>query len=535
MFRACRDRTRIRGIVVAVSLLALAVLPACAAEQEDGVATSDAELDQQWGEIDEDATPIGEAEILEALGDDDGDAEEADDEEPAGAAEATDMTVEAAADTIEVPVMVEAEAADAPMTAPPPLPASCNKATSLDLLVYTEGSSSPILNALANHAKPCSRYIVSLPKVGGSPAMPDAALWPRKVVGKGVRRYGNAFIASAEVHWGGARKTGRFYPGWKNVKVVKKGPARYETIAVPKSEVYDNDWYLKGVLFRQRMAKRGYRPQAGDTWHINELESGWARTRVQQRAIRQLVRGLADGDPEYDAATDPDPDIATLSAEEKAAITKAARMKDVRGVVFVSSLGKRRPGERSNAPFEDALKQTLRHRQFWAEMANDVSSFALERYLSFGGDCKTSLSAQSDAMAKDIMALELAAQQAPRYRGGARAGKSTVATALSYLSRAYNPVINAAWGFNNDARTLSQFSRFVRGQVEATRSYASEHTTPDNRIGIYFKAKDGATDATTATFADHVAASLNAAYDGHGGRPIAACGSAGAEGCTCGD
>src|SRR4029079_17810433 len=119
--------------------------------------------------------------------------------------------------------------------------------------------------------------------------------------------------------------TGKFYPGWKNVKVVKDGPATYHTVVVKKSEVYDNDWFLKGVLFRQRMAKRGFRPQYGDNWHINELESVWARTRVQQKGIRDLVRGLAAGAQEYDASKDTDPAIVSLSQAEKDEITKAAR------------------------------------------------------------------------------------------------------------------------------------------------------------------------------------------------------------------
>lgn len=490
------------------------VLPACAAEDGEDAASSDAALEADWGEIDEDLTPIDPSERAEALGDDEPDAEDTPDEpEEAAADDATTVT------------------------APPPLPASCDPGTSLDLVVYTEGGTAPILKALADHVKPCSRYVVSIPKVSGTPDKPDNALWPRQVHGKGVRAYGDAFVASAEVHWGGSRSSGRFYPGWKNVKVVKKGPAQYETVVVPKSEVYDNDWYLKGVLFRQRMAKRGFRPQAGDTWHINELESAWTRTRVQQRAIRQLVRGLADGDAEYDATKDADPEIAKLSAAEKEEITKAARMKGVRGVVFVSSLGHRRPGETSDAGIQNALKQTLRHRRFWADMANDVKSFALERYLAFAGVCRggQSLADQSDAMAGDIMQLELTALAAPRYKSGARAGQSTVATALSYLSRAYHPVINAAWGFGNDGRSLGQMAQFVAGQVQATRAYANTHRTPDGRIGIYFKGKDGATPATTDAFAERVATSLNAAYDGHAGRPIAACGPSGAEGCTCGD
>lgn len=503
-----------RRLAIAVTVLSLAVLPACAAEIEEDVASVDAALEQEWGEVDEDATPLTQAERAEALGDDEDDAVS---EPSAGASD-------------------EAEEQAGAIAPPPPLPATCERSSSLDLVVYSEGYSGPLLTALAAHAKPCSRYTVSIPKVAASASAPDAMLWPRPVRGKGVRAYGSGFVASAEVHWGGARDGSRFYPGWKSVDVVKVGPGKYTTRVVKRSEIYDTNWYLKGVLFRQRMAKRGFRPQAGDTWHINELESAWTRTRVQQRAIRDLVRGLAEGDAEYDAAKDDDPAIAKLSAAEKEQITVAARTKDVKGTVFVSSLGKRRPGETTNAGIDAALKQTLRRARFWSDMNRYVSRFALERYTSFEGTCKKgqTLAAQDDAMAPFIMQLELVAARAPRYQSGARKGQSTVATALSYLSRAYHPVINAAWGFRLDDRSLAQMRSFVAGQVHATRAFAESHRTPDNRIGVYFRAKDGASDTVTAQLADRIAASLEGAYDGKDGDPIGAC-IGGAEACTCGD
>jgi len=530
----------VRNLFLALPVLALGLTSACASETNEAVDSTAAALESEWGEIDEDATPLTAEEKAEALSDDDAD-------DPDGAASNADPSTfvetngpSEADDDLKDPV--EAQSATpgsaAPLIlAPPPLPKSCNESSSLDLIVYTEGFNGPILKTLADRAEPCSRYTVSVPKVGGSPSMPDAALWPRRVVGKGVRAYGNAFVPSAEVHWGGSRQTGRFYPGWKNVKVVKLGPGKYRTEVVAKSAVYDNNWFFKGVLFRQRMAKRGYRPQANDTWHINELESVWTRTRVQQKAIRDLVRGLAEGDQEYDAAKDSDPEIASLSTAEKAEITAAARVKDVKGIVFVSALHKRRPNEATLEPAQNALKQTMRHRRFWTDMNSYVSSFAVERYLAVGAFCKKgqALAAQSNDMAQDIMELDLVAQNAPRYQSGPHDGESTAATALSYLSRAYHPIINAAWGFGNDQRSLAQMSSFVRGQVQATRAFAETHRTPDNRIGIYFLTKDGASATETARFADNVSLSLNGAYDGKDGNAIGACGVAGADGCTCGD
>jgi hypothetical protein len=113
-----------------------------------------------------------------------------------------------------------------------------------------------------------------------------------------------------------------------------------------------------------------------------------------------------------------------------------------------------------------------------------------------------------------------------------------VATALSYLSRAYHPLISAAWGFRMDGQPVGKIKQLVNAQVYATRHFANHNRTPDNRIGIYYKTKDDPAPApadVTASFADSVARSLNGAYDGRDGDAIGACGPAGAEGCTCAD
>jgi hypothetical protein len=498
-----------------VSIAVLGMLPACAVEEEEEIDSSDQALAADWAEYDEDATPIPQDDKANALGDDEGD--------------------------VELAAAVEPDETDEPgaaISAPPPLPKGCVPNASLDLVVYTEGYSVPMLKALSENAGPCSRYTVSVPKVAASAKNPNSMLFPRKVKGKGVRQYGAGFVASAEVHWGGVRDkaTGKRYPGWKNVKVVKLGPAKYETRVVPQPEIYDNDWFWKGVLFRQRMAKAGFRPQAGDTWHINELESMWTRSRLAQKAIRDLVRGLATGDQEYDAAKDADPEIAKLTAAEKDEITKAARMKDVKGIVFIAALGKRRPGETTSAGVKNDLKQTLRRKRFWSDMNKYVASWGLERYLAYGGHCKgDGIAAQDRAMAEEIMELHLVAARVPRYKSGPNKGESPVGTALSYLSRAYQPLINAAWGFHNDARTLPQMGSFVRAQVHATRAFAEEHRTPDNRIGIYWNVKDGASAAQSLDYARRVANSLEGAYDGKDGNPIGACGEDGVGACTCGD
>lgn len=500
----------------------VAGLAGCAADTDDeDVASSDAALAAEWGEIDEDATAIDEASYAEA-------AEESDDDvDDDGAASPGDDA------DLGAPTEPEGLAA-----APKP---QCNPETSLTLALYYERSVGDFLPALKKHAAPCSRYFVAIPKVGGSADAPDAQLYPRRVIGKGVHAYGDAFRATAEVHWGGSRNptTGKRYPGWKNVEVVKKGPGQYETRVIPRAQYFRVNWYLKGVLFRQRMAKRGYRPQDGDTWHLNELESAWTRTVAQQRAIRDFVRGLADGDPEYDAAKDTDPEIVSKTAAEKAEITKAARASGLKGIVYVSALGKRRPGETSDAAWQNALKQTLRHKRFWVDMSSYVEHFALERYLSYGMcDRGDSLDEQAAKMGAIIEDLPLMAQGVPRYEGGAKKGQSPVGTALSYLGRHYTPVVSSAW--TNASVGTDSMSKFVSGEVMATRRFSNDHRFSDGRIGVYWRPKivDGVDpaklQAENARVADRVATALNVAYDGKDGRALDACG-AGGSACKCGN
>src|SRR4051794_29187624 len=67
-----------RHLTLALSVLALGLLPAaCASPSEEQVDSSAAALESEWGEIDEDATPLTAEEKAEALRDDDAD-EEAD-------------------------------------------------------------------------------------------------------------------------------------------------------------------------------------------------------------------------------------------------------------------------------------------------------------------------------------------------------------------------------------------------------------------------------------------------------------------------
>jgi hypothetical protein len=244
------------------------------------------------------------------------------------------------------------------------------------------------------------------------------------------------------------------------------------------------------------------------------------------------VRGLADGDPEYDATKDDDPAIASKTDAEKQAINAAAHKKNLRGVLYISSLGKRLPNETNDEPRLAALKQTLRRKKFWGAMANYVEHWGQERYVAFEAACSAStLASQSSAIATMEEQLPNMANTVPRYKAGAHKGESPVGTALYYLAHRYSPVINTAW--TEDKLSLVDMRRFTNAQVYAVRDFADTHRYPDGRIGIYYRSNPAKTKADNDAFQDRIAASLNAAYDGAQGDPIAACGPSGGTACLC--
>jgi hypothetical protein len=496
-----------------------AVCAACGSSNGEDVASEDAALEAQWGEYDEDAIPLADRDFDDA----------------------------AALSDIDADRIYPAEQADIEVTmpdAPAPeqfeRPAYCKPGTSLDLLVYYEVFGNGLWEQLGKHTSGCSQYWVAIPKVAASAGNSDTNLFPRKLNVRNIHNYGNAFRATSEVHWGSTRdENGDKHPGWKNVEVVKTGKATYETREIPRAKYFRVNWYLKGVLFRQRMAKAGYLTQTGDTWHINELESSWARSPAYLKVVRDLTRGLADGDPEYDAFTDPDPAIAAKTADEKTAINVSAHKSGVRGVVYISAIGRRLDGETSDEPWMNAIKQTLRKRKFWADMANYAEFWGQERYLAYPAYCKagTSLDGQTAMMEAFQQALPNIARQMPRYKGGDRAGQSTVGTALFYLTHRHTTVINSAW--TDTSISAQKMGDFVAGQIYAARSFANEHDdVGGDRLGIYWHPRDGAdvaTDPGNLSLAERVAVSVNGAYDGRDGSASGACGARGVAGCKCGD
>ncbi len=510
----------LRKPLVLLGAFVFAALPACGSSGGEDFASEDAALEADWGESDEDAIALTDADL-----------------DQAAALSSIDEDAILAPEEPEIEVTMPS-----PTTAPALFqrPASCKLETSLDLIVYYETFGNQLYDALAKHTSGCSRYFIAIPKVAASPTQPDANLFPRKLKIENVHNYGKAFVATAEFHWGMTTDAnGGKHPGWKNVEVIKLGPGQYETKEIERSRYFRVDWYKKGVLFRQRMAKAGYMTQFGDTWHINELESSWARSAAYTKAVRDLTSGLADGDPEYDAYKDTDPALAGLTNDQKDAINASARKSGVRGIMYLSAIGRRMPGETTDDGWKNAIKQTLRRKKFWGGMANNVEYWGQERYAGFGMTCNNnpSLDAQTAELQTFQEMLPEMARQVPRYKSGSRAGQSPVATALFYLSHRYTPVINGAWGWNNNDTPEDKFGDFVAGQIYATRDFANTHSFPDGRLGLYWKPRQRGNvlapdDPGNVTYANRVAISLNGAYDGRDGNASGACGDGG---CRCGN
>lgn len=368
---------------------------------------------------------------------------------------------------------------------------ACAPDLRLDLLVYYEQDGSPLFDALQGaQGGGCARYLVAIPKRAASPSSPNAALQPRPVIhGAGILSRGPAFVPTAELHWGGHHTDeGQLFPGWHDVHVertrlpqggvsftMKKLTTREEL----RAELSDRDsWRNKGRWFRVMMAESGWRPQLGDTWHINEVDSFWTRVPEELVALRALTNGLAEGEADYAAATDVDPRVAAASPEEKAEIEKAARATDVRGVVYVSSIGRRLPGETSDDAWQSALKNTLRKKQFWTDMSKYVQHFAIERYAAPAAACADGKDAASQAASLEDELFELE-DFARRVHASNPSG---LPTAFWFLRAHHTPVLNAAASTYPHV-SEPEMEKFVAAQVHAARLYDLD----GKRLGLYWK------------------------------------------------
>jgi len=209
-------------------------------------------------------------------------------------------------------------------------------------------------------------------------------------------------------------------------------------------------WAEAGREFRRRMAEAGYDVAAGDTWAINELPSSMRKNTPGARThARNLVRALHEGNPGDDLA---------------------------RGAAFIVGVGQ----EMVNYSFyKPQLEDWLCDADFWVDMNVAVRWWGQEVYANPQRSCFDGVTgARSEAINEFI-------QHFPRL---AAAGPSCAATARSYLSRAYVPLVGAAWksdvGYGDTRITLDQMKHHVSTEIYATRAWAGDHRYPDGRVGL---------------------------------------------------
>jgi hypothetical protein len=119
-------------------------------------------------------------------------------------------------------------------------------------------------------------------------------------------------------------------------------------------------------------------------------------------------------------------------------------------------------------------------------------------------------------------------------------GPSTAGTARAVFNQAWLPLLNATWhkeagsGYGNTMVTLDQIKHHLSTQVYATRSWASSHPYPDNRIGFAWDPVNVNSlpttewDAQVRELASRLGSALKYAYAPDGGAANVACSPSGA-------
>lgn len=213
---------------------------------------------------------------------------------------------------------------------------------------------------------------------------------------------------------------------------------------------HGSTWAAAGREFRRRMADAGFDVAAGDTWAINEFPSSMRKNTPGSRTrARNLVRALLDGNPGDDPA---------------------------RGAVFVVGVGQ---GMENYSVYKPQLENWLCDADFWVDMNRAVRWWAQEVYADPQFSCFDGTVAERSGAINDFI------QHFPRL---AAAGPQCAATARSYLSRSYVPLVNAAWkssvGYGDTRIPLEQMQNHVSTEVYAVRAWANEHGYLDGRIGF---------------------------------------------------
>jgi hypothetical protein len=220
------------------------------------------------------------------------------------------------------------------------------------------------------------------------------------------------------------------------------------------------DWETAGKAFRTRMAAAGYDVAAGDTWAINEFPT---TTRSGESDVwtheRSAVKGLAIGD-------------GTLTSK---------------GVVYTAGMGQTLA---NTSVLKSNIENWLQQDAFWADMGRYVQWYAYEVYADPHDNCVIGSNVLDDA---DHISAYV--EHLPRI---AHEGGAATATASSYLTHHYVPLLNASWnsnvGFGDNLINLPDYVKFSRLQIYATHVNAAHDGYPGRRIGFAWAPKNATAD-----------------------------------------
>jgi hypothetical protein len=258
---------------------------------------------------------------------------------------------------------------------------------------------------LAENGSPCAEYYISVPAIVGD----RTRLRPNQAWR--IRALGPNFHAMAEIH----------FATW-NRWVQSTG----------------SSWYVAGTTARARMADAGYDVAAGDTWALNEVNSGVRKGTAVRANLREFLRGLYEGD-----GTRP-----------------------TRGAAFVIGVGQRTSDV---SVYQANLQNWYVDSEFWTDMATYVSDWAQEVY----GDVRSY--AVPGVPAPDRRDYLNDYLQHGAVLAGA--GPTTIETARTYLRDAFSPLANAAWerpsGYGWTMVSADQMAAYVSAQVDALRHFSA--------------------------------------------------------------
>lgn len=266
--------------------------------------------------------------------------------------------------------------------------------------------------------------------------------------------------------------------------------------------VEDNDstWIEAGREFRRRMADAGFDVAAGDTWAINELPSSIRKnTPGARQHARNLVRALHEGE----------------AGDEPA-----------RGAAFIVGVGQSMV---NYSVYKPVLEEWLCDADFWVDMNTAVRFWGQEVYADPQYSCFEGNTAERSSAINEFI------QHVPRL---AAAGPSCAATARSYLSRAWVPLVSAAWksdvGYGDTRISLDAMKHHVSTEVYAVRAWSGSHGYLDGRIGFAWAPNDLDEDppavfgAKMDELAERIARAVQGAYGDDGGQARHACSPSGA-------